>query len=373
MPSMPPLPGIRVKEAKPFSRTGLDYLGPLYVRSSDNSKKIWICLFTCLVTRALHLELVSDMTTEEFLLALRRFIAQRGTPDELISDNALQFRTASSVLDLVWKNVTRHTDIQCYVSSLGIKWVFIVEMAPWMGGFYERLVGLVKRALRKTLHRTLLTQVQLQTILKEVEATVNARPLVYVGEDIESNITLTPNHFLSLNPSTGIPELEYDQTDLDNCPYESSAEKLLHIWKKGQRLLQSFWKIWRDEYLLSLRERTQSSLKTGKRHSHFSPTEGDVVLIKDEIPRGCWRLGRVIKLVSSSDESIRSAKIRLPSGRVLGRPLNLLFPIEVSGSKRCTSEERKTFLKIKNEEQRLLPARKAAKEAKEKIKQCLRD
>lgn len=372
-PSMPPLPGIRVKEARPFVRTGLDYLGPLYVRSSNNSKKVWICLFTCLVTRALHLELVSDMSTEEFLLALRRFVALRGTPDEIFSDNALQFKTASATLDLVWKNVIKNEDVQSYVSRSGIKWTFIVEMAPWMGGFYERLVGLVKRALRKTLHKTLLTQIHLQTVLKEVEATVNARPLVYVGDDLESNITLTPNHFLSLNPNTGIPELEYDQHDLDYNPFESSADKLLQIWKKGQRLLQSFWKVWRDDYLLNLRERTQSTLKTGRCHSHFSPSVGDVVLIKDKIPRGCWRLGKVIKLISSSDGSVRSAKIQMPSGRVFGRPLNLLFPIEVSGSNDCSSEKRKSKNEYRQENQRLLPPRKAAKEANEKIKQCLRD
>ena len=101
-----------------------------------------------------------------------------------------------------------------------------------MGGYYERLFGLVKRALRKNLHRTTLTKIHLQTVLKEVEATDNARPLVYVGDDIESNITLTPNHFLSLNPKSGILELEYDKADSDYNPFESSADKLLQIWLK---------------------------------------------------------------------------------------------------------------------------------------------
>ena len=341
MPSMPPLPEIRVKEARSFERTGLDYLGPLYVRISDSSKKVWICLFTCLVTRAIHLELVSDMSTEEFLFALRRFVALRGTPKEIFSDNALQFKTANATLDLVWKNVIKSEYVQTYASRSGIKWTFIVEMAPWMGGYYERLVGLVKRALRKTLQRTTLTKIHLQTVLKEVEATVNARPLVYVGDDIESNITLTPNHFLSLNPKTGIPELEYDSADSDYNPFESSADKLLQIWKKGQRLLQSFWNVWRDDYLLSLRERTQSMLKTGRNHSQFSLSVDDVVLIKEDIPRGCWRMGKVIKLVSSSDGSVRSAKIKMPSGKVFGRPLNLLFPIEVSGRNDSPTEKGK--------------------------------
>lgn len=223
---------------------------------------MWVCLFTCLVTRAIHLELLQDMSAEEFLLGFRRFISQRGSPIEIISDNALQFKTASKTLNLIWQKVTKCEEVQNHVSNSGVKWIFIIELAPWMGGFYERLVGLVKRALRKTVSRKLLTYVQLQTVLKEVEATVNARPLVYICDDIDSTITLTPGHFLTLNPNTGVPELEYDENDVDYNPYESTAERLLQTWKKGQRLLNVFWKIWRDEYLLSLRERTQNTLKS---------------------------------------------------------------------------------------------------------------
>ena len=103
MPMMPPLPGSRVREAQAFSRTGLDYLGPLYIKTSEGSKKAWVCLFTCLVTRAIHLELMKDMTAEEFLLGFRRFVSFRGTPVEIISDNALQFKSANKVLGLIWK------------------------------------------------------------------------------------------------------------------------------------------------------------------------------------------------------------------------------------------------------------------------------
>ena len=168
-----------------------------------------------------------------------------------------------------------------------------------MGGFYERLVGLVKRAMRKTIQKNLLTVIQLQTILKEVEATINARPLVYKGDDLESNITLTPRHFLSLNPYSGIPTTDNDQYDLDYSPYESSSIRLisLQIWKKGQKLLNTFWKVWRDEYLLSLRERMQSTLKSGRIKSQSASSVVDVVLIKDDLPRGCWRLGKLLSLL----------------------------------------------------------------------------
>ena len=371
MPVMAPLPKTRVTSAVPFSRTGLDYLGPLYIKTKEGQRKVWVCLFTCMVTRAIHLELLQDMSAEEFLLGFRRFISNRGTPIEITSDNALQFKTASKVLNLVWKHVIQSEEVQTYASNVGVKWNFIVELAPWMGGFYERLVGLVKRALRKTINRKLLSFIQLQTVLKEVEAVVNSRPLVYVSGDIDSTITLSPKHFLTLNPNTGIPELEDDY--LDYSPYESTAERLLNIWKKGQKLLNMFWKIWRDEYLLSLRERTQSTLKSRRIQSHFSPSVDDVVLIKDDIPRGCWRVGKVLRLVTSRDGCVRSAKVALPSGRVIARPLNLLYPIEVceAASKMCENGEENTPLPSEQESTSHRTTRSAAKHAKAKIKQIL--
>ncbi len=95
MPQMSSLPRSRVQESPPFTKTGLDYFGPLYVKTTEGVKKTWVCLFTCMVTRAIHLELVQDMTTEEFLLGFRRFISQRGVHDEILSDNASQLKAAS--------------------------------------------------------------------------------------------------------------------------------------------------------------------------------------------------------------------------------------------------------------------------------------
>ena len=108
MPEMPPLPRERVARSLPFEFTGLDYFGPLYIKQfvqvSDEvtetvSKKVWVCLFTCLTVRAIHLELVEDMSTEEFILCLRRFMARRGIPRQIISDNAQQFKVAKTTLN----------------------------------------------------------------------------------------------------------------------------------------------------------------------------------------------------------------------------------------------------------------------------------
>lgn len=332
MPPFAPLPPTRVQESPPFSRTGVDYFGPLSIKSSGGVRKVWICLFTCMVIRAVHLEVVQDMTSEEFLLCLKRFISQRGTPSIIVSDNAAQFKLSKKVLCSAWKSSVMCEDVQSYVAEKGIQWMFIVELAPWMGGFYERLVGIVKRALRKSIGRKLLTLVQIQTLVKEVETVVNARPLVYVENDVNSTITLTPNHFLVLNPCTGIPQVDDNVDDEEYAPRETNSDKLLTIWRKGQLLLNEFWKIWREEYLLSLRERAQSKLRSGRVLSHFTPKVGDIVLIKDTVPRGCWKLGRIKELKVSRDKKVRSAKVQLSSGKVLGRPLNLLFPVECSDS-----------------------------------------
>ena len=361
-PVMPALPKTRVTKACPFSRTGLDYMGPIYIKTNEGTIKTWVCLFTCLVTRAIHLEMMKNMTAEDFLYGCRRFITVQGTLIEIWSDNASQFKTASDVLHSLWKRTIKCDQIQSYVSNSGIKWSFIVELAPWMGGFYERLVGLVKQSLRKSVGRNLLSDTQLQTLLKEIEAVVNSRHLVYAGDDIDSSITLTPGHLLTLNPKTGFPELIFEQQDPNFDPYESSPDRLIRIWKKGQRFLNGFWKLWRDDYLLSLRERTQNTLKTGRVVSHSYPQNGDIVLVKDDLPRGCWNMGKIVKLILSADSCVRSGRVKLHTGRIIGRPLKLLFPLEVSVSGEQTRyDEHNTS--VENTKQDRRPIRKAAIQA----------
>ena len=272
-----------------------------------------------------------------------------------------------------------HNDVTTYVANERIKWKFIVELAPWMGGFYERLVGLVKRTLRKAIGKMKLTNDQLQTVLKEAEAIVNSRPLVYVGDDIHSHITLTPSHFLTLNPNIGIPEIDLNN-DVEYLPDKSIAEKLLETWKKGHKLLDRFWQIWRNDYLLSLRERKQITLKETRVRSPFLATIGDVVLIKDELPRGYWRLGRIQELVQSEDGEIRSAKVLLPSNKLIGRPLNLLYPIECPANDTNTEEDSADRGRSisdngtqDNQQNEPRPKRHAARKAQDRFKQTLKD
>ena len=159
---------------------------------------------------------------------------------------------------------------------------------------------------------------------------VNSRPLVYVGDDINSTLTLSPAHFLSQNPYTGVPVLDTEGVgnDPDYQNKMSSHEKLLAVWKTGQGHLNRFWEIWSNEYLLSLRERTQHHVKAGRIQSEHAAQVGDVVLIKEDLPRGTWRIGKIQELIVSQDGQVRTAKVLLPSHKVLNRRLNLLCPIE---------------------------------------------
>ena len=164
---MSPWPRKKVALSAPFTYTGLDYFGPIYIQAESSKEKVWVCLFTCVTVRAIHLELVKDMTAEQFLLALRRFIARRGKLTQIILDNAPQFKLAKTAIDKAWKETISRHEVQSYTANQGIEWNFIVELAPWMGGFYERLVGTVNGALKKSISKICLTEKKLETFLAE--------------------------------------------------------------------------------------------------------------------------------------------------------------------------------------------------------------
>ena len=186
LPRMPPWPRQRVAESLPFQFIGLDYLGPVFVKEGAVipvfvkegalMTKMWMCLFTCLAIRAVHLEWVRSLSEEHFLLCLRRFIARRGRPELIISNNAAQFKLVKTAIDEQWRQLTLDEELVSYLSNNGIKWQFSTALSPWKGGFYERLVGLVKRSLIKGFGLKMLTLDQFEVILAEIEAVINTRP-----------------------------------------------------------------------------------------------------------------------------------------------------------------------------------------------------
>ena len=191
-PSPPPLPKERVEEARPFEIIGVDYTGFIEVLNPDTKQeqKVYVVLFTCAVTRAVHLELVTDLMAETFLNAFRRFISRRSCPKLIMSDNASNFKLGSELLNQVMQS----EEIQEEFTRRECEWRFIPPRAPWFGGFYERLIGIVKGCLKKILFRKPVNLDDLHTIITEVECRVNNRPLTYVLNSLDEPEALTPAH-----------------------------------------------------------------------------------------------------------------------------------------------------------------------------------
>lgn len=223
---------------------------------------------------------MKDLTAEECLLAVRRLVAARGTPTAIISDNALQFKLTSEIL------------INSYCTENKINWKFIPQLAPWHGGFYERLVGIIKHCIKRTLDKQLLNDTQLATVIKEVEAVVNTRPLTTVGTDME--YVLKPADFLTLGkclkmtPSGVTPSVTGTTTKMD----------IVHGWKRGQTILAEFKKMFQQQYLPSLREKHRGSVKQPRVTSDRDPQIGDIVQIKEDSKnRSTWKVGKITSLI----------------------------------------------------------------------------
>ena len=200
--------------------------------------KVYICLFTCTAIRAVHLELVEDQTASAFLRAFKRFESRRGIPKCIISDNAKTFKAGSQNLKALKTQVIEAAESQRFLTNHGIKWKFITERAPWCGGFYERLIRLVKRGLKKIIRNTSLNAIELQTILKEIDATFNSCPLTYPYTDINDGPPLTPSHFLCRHRLLILPDTE---EDTHYIPQES-VKDLTSRAKYHQKIMQTFWK-----------------------------------------------------------------------------------------------------------------------------------
>ena len=194
-PQPPPLPQFRIQEYREpaFTSCGIDFAGPLFVKTQGlvAEKKVWICLYTCSVVRAVHLDLVPNMTADAFLRSFRRFTARRGFPRRIVSDNGKTFKAADKIIH----SVLTHPDVKQYSGSIGLQWCFNLEKAPWWGGLFERMIKSMKRCLRKTVGRSKLSYDELLTTLAEVEMILNSRPLSYISSD-DTEEPLTPSHLV---------------------------------------------------------------------------------------------------------------------------------------------------------------------------------
>ncbi|XP_058814579.1 uncharacterized protein LOC131678438 [Topomyia yanbarensis] len=311
-PKMGPLPKIRLTPfLRPFTFVGIDYFGPYFIKIGRTTVKRWVALFTCLTIRAVHLEVVSSLSTDSCKKAIRRFIARRGAPQEIYSDNGTNFLGASRELAA---EITRiNSTFSSTFTDAHTRWRFNPPGAPHMGGCWERMVRSVKTALGFLPNERKLDEESLVTLLTEAEHIVNSRPLTFVPLENADQESLCPNHFLIMS-STGVRQPIKDPVD------ERAA--LRGSWNMIQHILDKFWHRWIKEYLPTITRRTKWF------HSIQPIREGELVMIADEKIRNRWLRGRVVRTYPGSDGTVRRADVLTASG-ILQRPAVKLAVLDV--------------------------------------------
>ncbi|XP_039438455.1 uncharacterized protein LOC120419726 [Culex pipiens pallens] len=316
IPRMAPLPAARLQAfVRPFSYTGIDYFGPIAVRVNRGTQKRWIALFTCLTTRAVHLEVVHSLTTESCKQAFRRFIGRRGAPAEIRSDRGTNFVGANNELRQEMNKIDGQ--LAETFTNTNTRWIFNPPAAPHMGGAWERLVRSVKTALTAMYTSRVPNEETLATLVVEAESIVNSRPLTFIPLQSEQQEALTPNHFLLLS-SSGVVQ-----------PPKTSAETKLACrgdWQLCQTMLDNFWRRWIREYLPTIARRT-------KWFEEVKPIEvGDLVIVVEEKVRNGWIRGRIVEAYKGRDGRIRDATVQTADG-LLRRPVAKLARLDLEGCK----------------------------------------
>ena len=327
-PGPPVLPECRVNLTIPFKTIGVDYSGNININTGDEVSKYYFCIFTCATTRAVHLELARDMTAETFLHLLRRFIARRSLPSLIISDNGKYF----SANALFLKKLQEEPLVREFLQDRSIDWKFIPPRSPWMGGFYERLVGVVKRTLKLSLFRRHVTEDELHTLLAEVEQKVNNRPLTYIEDDINNPVPLTPAHLIYGRRLESFPSVITCDTE---DPSYAEHDELNQLYNYHNKILSHWEKVWSKEYIASLREKFYGASPA---EQSYSPSVGDVIIISSEGNRAKWPLGRITKLYPDEHGIVRTVEV-YTKGNHFMKTINKLIPLECALDKDCGGAE----------------------------------
>lgn len=311
-PIMGDLPACRVNEFKAFTHTAVDYAGPISIipirKRGVRSIKAYLCIFVCMSVRSVSVELTTDLSSCSFLSAFKRFLARRGTVSVLYSDNARTFIGARNALSDVYKLVSSeeyNKSLSDELSANRITWKFNPPRSPHFGGNYEIFVKAFKGHLAKTIGSQLLTYEEMLTVLTQIESVINSRPLTLLSEDPSEPTALTPAHFLMAAPLKHLPA----------CAISDEPAHLLKRYSLLDKMIQSFSKRWKLEYLHLLQSR-------GKWNTLSNPIKvGSVVLIiTDNLPPLSWPLGVVEETILGADGICRVCLVRTATS-VYKRPV----------------------------------------------------
>ena len=304
----------RVRPSAVFDHVGIDYAGPIRLRASagrgHTSFKGYISVFVCLVTKAVHLEVVSGLDTRSFLHAFKRFISRRGLCSHVYSDCGKNFVGADAELrELFNKNSVKSRAIVDDLSTQGVQWHFNPPAAPHFGGLWEAAVKSFKFHMKRVIGEQTLTFEEMSTLMSSVEACMNSRPLVPLSDDHNDLSALTPAHFLIGRTLLSLPE----------SGHQDENPGLLKRWQLINQMKESMWVRWKRDYLQSLQPRG----KWVKEKQNLQV--GDLVIISSEqTAPSQWPLGRVLQTFPGSDNLVRAAQVRTYEGS-FRRPIQKLI------------------------------------------------
>ncbi|XP_019218180.1 uncharacterized protein LOC109203254 [Oreochromis niloticus] len=304
VPRMADLPPARLRLYKPpFWSTGVDCFGPYNVKVGRRTEKRWGIIFKCMTTSCVHLDLLDSIDTDAFLMALRRFIARRGKPYEILSDCGTNFRGGESELRASFSAL--EAPIKEQLAEQKIEFRFNPPGSPHFGGTWEREIRSVKTALQVVLGGNTVTEAVLQTVLIEVEGIINAKPLGYVSSDVADPDPVTPNLLLMGRRDASLPQVIY-----------ASSEMLgRRRWRHSQILADHFWSNFLRHHLPDLQRRQRWQGETG------NLATGQVVMVVDsQLPRAQWPIGKVVKVCPGPDGRVRAAEVTI-KGQTYLRPV----------------------------------------------------
>ncbi|XP_055590339.1 uncharacterized protein LOC129742465 [Uranotaenia lowii] len=334
---MAELPKERITATRPFTVTGVDYWGPIMLKHPHRRAaptKAFVAVFICFCTKAVHIELVFDLTTAKFIQALRRFVSRRSPPSDIYSDNGRNFLGAKNELKRLIRQTEHAQKVEQECTDCHIRWHFNPPRASHFGGLWESAINSAQKHFVRVVRDHSLVFDDMQTLLNQIECCLNSRPLVPVSDDPTDFEPLTPGHFLVGTSLKAVPD-----EDLSEIPFHH-----LKKWQQVQKLFQDLWRRWHLEYLNKLQPRSKWI------NSPVTIRENQLVLLKEEnISPMRWPTARVIQTHPGGDGIVRVVTLRTPKGSCT-RPVSkiCLLPIASSSeeSNKTTGDEQPTSDKI---------------------------